>query len=204
MPYLPSGGGGGATSIGGAVSGGTEGSVLFLGASGVMSQDNADFAYNTTTNILTLSGGIAGGSGWTLSANAGNYALQLGVSNAGDYIAGSAVGDVVFRNIASGKSILVSHDSGGAAVTINSTSTTVAALATTRVPLTVSLAAAQSADALQVKNSGGTTIFKVLAGGGVEPASMADSSAPNNSIYYSTTASKLVYKDSGGTVNNLY
>lgn len=38
----------------------------------------------------------------------------------------------------------------------------------------------------------------------IEPPSMADSSAPNNSIYYSTTASKLVYKDSGGTVNNLY
>lgn len=38
----------------------------------------------------------------------------------------------------------------------------------------------------------------------IEPASMADASAPNNSIYYSTTANKLVYKDSGGTVNNLY
>jgi hypothetical protein len=36
------------------------------------------------------------------------------------------------------------------------------------------------------------------------PKSSADASAPNNSIYYSTTASKLVYKDSGGTVNNLY
>lgn len=37
-----------------------------------------------------------------------------------------------------------------------------------------------------------------------KPASLADSVAPNNAIYYSTTASKLVYKDSGGTVNNLY
>jgi hypothetical protein len=36
------------------------------------------------------------------------------------------------------------------------------------------------------------------------PASMADGSAPNNSVYYSTTASKLVYKDAVGTVNNLY
>jgi hypothetical protein len=31
-----------------------------------------------------------------------------------------------------------------------------------------------------------------------------DSAAPNDSIYYSTTASKLVYKDPGGTVNPLY
>lgn len=37
-----------------------------------------------------------------------------------------------------------------------------------------------------------------------KPASLADSAAPNNAIYYSTTASKLVYKDSGGTVNPLY
>lgn len=39
---------------------------------------------------------------------------------------------------------------------------------------------------------------------GIQPASIADASAPNNSIYYSTTASKLVYKDSGGVVNALY
>jgi hypothetical protein len=40
--------------------------------------------------------------------------------------------------------------------------------------------------------------------GFLKPISSADASAPNNSIYYSTTQSKLVYKDSGGTVNNLY
>ncbi|MCA9497046.1 MAG: right-handed parallel beta-helix repeat-containing protein [Nanoarchaeota archaeon] len=32
----------------------------------------------------------------------------------------------------------------------------------------------------------------------------ADSVAPNSTLYYSSTASKLVWKDSGGTVNNLY
>jgi hypothetical protein len=40
--------------------------------------------------------------------------------------------------------------------------------------------------------------------GAVRPASIADASAPTNAIYYSTTAGKLVYKDSSGTVNNLY
>jgi len=40
--------------------------------------------------------------------------------------------------------------------------------------------------------------------GTIKPVSMADASAANDSIYYSTTQSKLVYKDSGGTVNNLY
>lgn len=38
----------------------------------------------------------------------------------------------------------------------------------------------------------------------IHPVSSSDASAPNNSIYYSTTASKLVYKNSSGVVNNLY
>ncbi len=36
------------------------------------------------------------------------------------------------------------------------------------------------------------------------PISSADSAAPNTSIYYSTTQSKLVFKDSTGTINDLY
>lgn len=36
------------------------------------------------------------------------------------------------------------------------------------------------------------------------PVTSTDAAAPNNSIYYSTDASKLVYKDSGGVVNALY
>jgi hypothetical protein len=36
------------------------------------------------------------------------------------------------------------------------------------------------------------------------PISSADADAPLNSIYYSTDSSKLVYKDSGGTINDLY
>ena len=38
----------------------------------------------------------------------------------------------------------------------------------------------------------------------ITPLSQADASASNNSIYYSTTQSKLVYKDSGGSVHTLY
>ena len=36
------------------------------------------------------------------------------------------------------------------------------------------------------------------------PTISADTDAPNNSIYYSTTQSKLVYKDSLSVVNDLY
>lgn len=40
--------------------------------------------------------------------------------------------------------------------------------------------------------------------GSLEPVSLADADAQNNSIYYSTDQSKLVFKDSGGVVNDLY
>jgi hypothetical protein len=38
----------------------------------------------------------------------------------------------------------------------------------------------------------------------ITPASLADSAAQVNSIYYSTDQNKLVYKDAGGVVNDLY
>ena len=46
--------------------------------------------------------------------------------------------------------------------------------------------------------------MEIRGDGTISPASMADASAENESLYYSTTQSKLVYKDSGGTVNDLY
>jgi hypothetical protein len=49
-----------------------------------------------------------------------------------------------------------------------------------------------------------STDMSVNGDGSVTPASLADTSAANNTIYYSTTASKLVFKDSAGTVNVLY
>ena len=62
----------------------------------------------------------------------------------------------------------------------------------------------QKANLVEWQNSGGTIMSGVSRNGGFIPASMADSSAVNNTIYYSTTANRLVYKDSSGVVNNLY
>lgn len=36
------------------------------------------------------------------------------------------------------------------------------------------------------------------------PVSYSNAAAPNNSIFYSTTDSKLSYKDPAGVVHNLY
>lgn len=40
--------------------------------------------------------------------------------------------------------------------------------------------------------------------GTIQPASLADISTENNSVYYSTDANKLVFKDSSGVVHELY
>ena len=47
-----------------------------------------------------------------------------------------------------------------------------------------------------------TVVFTEL--GTMKPARMTDAEAPNDSIYYSTTKNKLVYKDDTGVVNILY
>jgi hypothetical protein len=39
---------------------------------------------------------------------------------------------------------------------------------------------------------------------GWQPPTFADADAPKNTIYYSTTATKLVYKTAAGVVNALY
>lgn len=67
-------------------------------------------------------------------------------------------------------------------------------------------------DTFRIQNGGDTTDMLRIHGatklatfyGGITPASMSDASAANSTLYYSTTASKLVYKDAGGTVNALY
>lgn len=48
------------------------------------------------------------------------------------------------------------------------------------------------------------SLFSVTNKGAIKVATIADADAPNSSLYYSSTASKLVWKDSGGVVNNLY
>ena len=52
--------------------------------------------------------------------------------------------------------------------------------------------------------SGRVELPVLSAAGGIVPKHMTDAAADNDTIYYSTTAGKLVYKDSGGTVNPLY
>lgn len=58
--YPSTGGGVGGITIGGTVTGGTPGSVLFVGAGPVLAQDNANFNFNDATNALFVGGTITG------------------------------------------------------------------------------------------------------------------------------------------------
>lgn len=65
-------------------------------------------------------------------------------------------------------------------------------------------ASGQTGPAIRMTDSGGSVLSEFKVNGAWQPPSMTDAAAPNNTVYYSTTAAKLVYKDSGGTVNPLY
>ncbi len=65
-------------------------------------------------------------------------------------------------------------------------------------------AASQTASLTEWRDSGGNTLTAIDANGFLKPKHSADAGAPNDSLYYSTDAAKLVYKDGGGTVHALY
>ncbi len=48
------------------------------------------------------------------------------------------------------------------------------------------------------------TDFEIRGDGTIRPVAMADAAAPNHSLYFSTTQNKLVYKDGGGVVHDLW
>lgn len=73
-----SGGGGSSPTIGGPITGGLAGSILFVNPNATISQDNANFSYNSTTHSLALTG--------TLSAS------NVSGSNTGDVTLGTANG----------------------------------------------------------------------------------------------------------------
>lgn len=88
----------GGASIGGSITGGTDGSVLFVHPSGFIAQDNANFNYNNTTKILTI-GSTDTGPGGMIVNGAGT---------------GSSIGSPV--------SLLINNDGGPWAIALRDTS----------------------------------------------------------------------------------
>lgn len=65
-------------------------------------------------------------------------------------------------------------------------------------------AASQSGNLMEWRNSSGSLLSAIQSDGSILPGYLSDAAAMNNSLYYSSTQSKLVYKDTSGTVNVLY
>lgn len=71
-------------------------------------------------------------------------------------------------------------------------------------PLDLNVSAGTGTGGTRFGDGAGNVAAWVHGNGAIAPASLADGSAANGTIYYSTTQGKLVFKDSGGVVNNLY
>ncbi len=73
------------------------------------------------------------------------------------------------------------------------------------VPLAINAAIGQSSNLQNFNNSTGTTLFSVDKNGAlVFNTQIANSSAPNKSLFYSSDNDKLVFKDKNGSIHELY
>ena len=73
------------------------------------------------------------------------------------------------------------------------------------VPLTINSALGQSSNLQEFKNSTGNTLLSVdKAGSLVFDTQIANVTAPNKSLFYSSDNDKLVFKDKNGSIHELY
>jgi hypothetical protein len=214
--------GGGSMAIGGSITSATAGSVLFAGTSGVLQQDNANIFWDDTNNKLGVGvnsslaaqihakGAASGGVALALQATTQyddiwRWLDHTGTARAKCYIDGNNAPNLygpaswTFADSANMYCQIRGNDLSGTV-----SSLLVRCVVAGKQGIDIELAGSQTADAFRIISSGAAVLTAFDKLGAWKPASMADGSAPNGSVYYSTTASKLVYKDSGGTVNNLY
>ena len=144
------------------------------------------------TNVpLVLQTNSSTSDGFYMYNNSGTIVTDFGV-NAGGHLRWR------FRNSASTVVVSINTDGAtGGAIDIVAPSASAKGIV-------VKAAASHTANLLEVQNSSSVVITSIDKNGGIVPASMTDATAANSTLYYSTTANKLVYKDSGGIVNALY
>lgn len=102
-----SGGGGSSPTIGGPITGGTNGSVIFVSPANTLSQDNPDFIYDPALNKLTVAGSVVTpsliansldrGSAGTLSIGTSVNSSIINIGNAGATI--NMIGTTLYENV---------------------------------------------------------------------------------------------------------
>lgn len=218
--------------IGSSVTSATAGSIFFAGAAGILAQDNASLFFDDANNRLGIGTAAptqpidvsnTGTAGQIRYRWASDQCLAFGGDGMqGPYLASHTnPNDTSFGAYAAVKlnfgaggfivSIAPSVAAGGARTFIEacriSTTTQIGLLTCTSASLkglVVKAAASQSANLQEWQNSSGTALSVIRPNGGIGVASLADADAANSTLYYSTDAAKLVWKDAGGVVNNLY
>jgi len=140
--------------------------------------------------------------GHSLGAAGGDVVISAGVGGTGSTTSGIPGSVRFYANGAQGMCL-----SAGIltieAQTVHTASVFVESLAGNP-PLIIKAFSSGSAEQILFRDSGGTRNASFLFDGSWSPPHIADASAANDSVYYSTDAAKLVYKDPGGTVRNLY
>jgi len=142
------------------------------------------------TSSSTDSGNVSANVAIGFSAG---FKLNSGISN---IFIGSASGGNLIDNHSHSDSIFIGRSAGPQNRIGDNNCIVIGAGAVGNGPNTATIGGPLQTDCYLIGN--------VIPTGAFKPASIADASAPTNAIYYSTTANKLVYKDSTGTVNNLY
>lgn len=171
--FSASGGGGGSLGVGDSITGLTQGSVLFGGSGGVLAQNNAALKWtdNTQLFIKTTSESVSGGAmrlefeGWNGSANTAGLTIRS--TNATAYYPSH----IRLENAAYGTSCDISLGGGGFVLNWSGVAAMrlrlgygqterlrVYAIESTSTPIISSLAASQTADSFQVRNSSDVVI----------------------------------------------
>lgn len=190
MPYVPTGGGG-SVAIGGTVTGATAGSAFFAGALGVLAQDNTNLFWDDAANKLRVPYVFSNGTSLVLeqtgdATGVSSLTLMNGTSGASYgaqfYNAGIGLFDLQFEASGANTGKIRFEERGGATLSgqaselqlgtqgqlpfaVGPTGSWTKALAASYIPVTIQLAAAQSGDALQVKDNGGTTVAAITKDG---------------------------------------
>lgn len=221
---------GGGIAIGDAVGSGTSGSVLFVDGSGNLAQNNTGLKWANDAQLLvkttaeTSAGGLvhefAGwdGSGYTTglvirsTSGSGYFPNHLKLVNTAydrtGVIFTANLHGLYFKSETTEASF-VFQDVSTEFVTFSSRSGSpqmaeIRANAADKKLMVLKHAASPTANFLEMVSSTDSLLSAFTAKGAWSPPTMADGDAANNTIYYSSTASKLVYKDGSGSVNALY
>lgn len=158
MSYFSSGGG---TAIDGTVTGATEGSVFFAGVSGVLAQDNANLFWDNSNNRLGVGINSALTSSLEVRASASNNQLRLGRTS--DFTGTGSLYANSLRSLGvlnGGGTEVLGIDQNGV-LTVPYSASIFTAASSSSVPLLLQLAASQSANAMEVKNSSGAVVFAI-------------------------------------------